>query len=55
MAVYHVLKDGSRPEDITGHVVRLEDHSPLCRIVENISRRASDSNKANTYAIPEKT
>lgn len=43
MAVYHVLKDGSRPKDITGHVVRLEDHSLLCRIVENISQRL------NTY------
>ena len=53
MAVYHVLKDGSRPKDITGHVVRLEDDGPLRRVIENISRRAAES-KANTYVKPER-
>lgn len=33
MAVYHILKDGSRPEDISGHVVKIEDAEPLYRML----------------------
>lgn len=47
MAVYHILKDGSRPKDITGHVVRLENAEPLYRLLHSINR-GSDENH-NTY------
>lgn len=35
--VYHILKDGSRPTDITGHVVKLEDAAPLYRYLRNLT------------------
>lgn len=31
--VYHILKDGSRPEDISGHVVQIEDAEPLYQLL----------------------
>lgn len=33
MAVYHILKDGSMPEDITGHIVKIEDAEPLYQML----------------------
>jgi hypothetical protein len=44
--VYHILKDGSRPKDITGHVVRLEDAEPLYQVIVSINKRGS---KTRTY------
>lgn len=37
--VYHVLKDGSRPTDITGHIVRLEDVTPLYQLLSSINQK----------------
>ena len=39
MSVYHILKDGSRPTDITGHIVRLEDANPLYQFIHSINRK----------------
>ena len=36
--VYHILKDGSRPKDITGMVVKIKDAEPLYRMIDNINR-----------------
>lgn len=47
MAVYHVLKDGSRPKDITGHVIRLEDADPLYRLLDSLNLKKTS--KKNTY------
>ena len=41
MAVIHILKDGSVVEDITGHVVRMEDALPLYQLIDNINRKGS--------------
>jgi hypothetical protein len=38
MSVYHVLKDGSTPKDITGHIVRVADADPLYRYIHSINR-----------------
>lgn len=38
MAVYHVLKDGSRLEDISGHVVKVTDADPLYRLIHSINQ-----------------
>ena len=38
MAVYHYLKDGSRVDDITGHVVKMEDAEPLYHLMKRMSR-----------------
>ena len=35
MSVFHVLKDGSRPTDITGHIVRIDDVRPLYHFLRN--------------------
>lgn len=49
MSVYHILKDGSRPTDITGRVVRLEDATPLYQLLHSINRTRSQANRKNTY------
>lgn len=56
MSVIHILKDGSRPTDITGHIVRLEDSSPLYRLIHSINRKKSQvmnsslNNEVKEYA-----
>ena len=39
MAVYHVLKDGSRPKNIKGHVVKREDAELVYQLIENINKK----------------
>ncbi len=41
MGVFHILKDGSRPTDITGHIVRVEDANPLYQYLHSINRKKS--------------
>lgn len=42
MHVIHILKDGSRVEDITGHVVRVADAEALYNMIRNINRKTND-------------
>lgn len=42
--VYHILKDGTKVNDITGHVVRIEDAPALYELMASLSKR-----KTNTY------
>jgi hypothetical protein len=35
--IYHILKDGTTVDDITGHVVKLEDAAPLYRYLRNLT------------------
>ena len=51
MSVFHILKDGSRPTDITGHIVRLEDANPLYQLLHSINRTKSQAKKQNTYSV----
>lgn len=37
MSVIHILRDGTRVNDITGRVVRVEDAEPLYRLVYDMS------------------
>ena len=39
MAVIHILKDGSIVEDITGHVVKMEDAESLYQLIDSINRK----------------
>ena len=48
MAIYHVLADGSRPTDITGHVVRLSDAESFYQVLHSI-KKPKDENSSNTY------
>lgn len=41
MAVIHVLKDGRRVDDITGHVVQVRDASQLYRLMRDLNSRPS--------------
>lgn len=43
--VYHILKDGSRPKDITGHVVKMEYAGQLYEFMKNYKK----SKNTNTY------
>lgn len=43
MSVIHVLKDGSRVNDITGYVVRVSDASALYRLINDLNKRSSKS------------
>lgn len=39
MAVINILKDGSTVEDLTGHVVRIEDARALYQMIDTINRK----------------
>lgn len=39
MRVIHILKDGSVVNDITGHVVRIEDAEPLYHLMDSINQQ----------------
>lgn len=41
MAVIHILKDGTRLDDISGHVVRMEDAEELYRLIDSINQKRS--------------
>lgn len=49
MGVFHILKDGSKPTDITGHIVRLEDAAPLYQFLHSINRTRSQVKKKNIH------
>lgn len=51
MGVYHVLRDGSTPKDITGHIVKVADADPLYRFIHSINRGSSPDKIRNTYHI----
>ena len=42
MRVVHILKDGSVVNDITGHVVRVEDAKPLYQLIDSINQKGSE-------------
>jgi hypothetical protein len=42
MRVIHILKDGSQVEDITGHVVKMDDAAPLYNMIREINRKPND-------------
>jgi len=52
MAVYHVLKDGSRPPDIRGHVVHMADVEPLYRFIHSVNQKSGKT--LNTYVSSKK-
>lgn len=44
--IYHILADGSKPKDITGHIVRLDNDETICRLLYNVGREKQK--KSNT-------
>lgn len=53
MRVIHILKDGSRPKDITGHVVKVSEATTFYEIMKNLNRRLS--NEKNRSVMPRNT
>ena len=50
MSVIHILKDGTVLNDITGHVVKMEDAEPLYQFLNTLNRGNSNISKnQNTY------
>lgn len=43
--VYHILKDGKTVNDISGHIVRLEDANPLYQLLHRINQKSKHSKK----------
>lgn len=54
MRVIHILKDGTRPKDITGHVVKVSEATTFYDIMKNLNRRLSDE-KQNCTALSRNT
>ena len=53
MRIIHVLADGKRVDDITGHVIRVEKDNPLHEIIGRISRKVSDKKKLDGEKLQE--
>ena len=51
MSVIHILKDGRRVNDITGHVVRVEDVSPLYQMLHSINRKRTEKKNEVTVWV----
>lgn len=47
MAVYHILKDGSTPADITGHVVKVEDAPELYELIARLNEKIHNKKEAS--------
>lgn len=47
MRVIHILKDGSQIEDITGHVVKMEDAGLLYNLIHEINSKLNNQNIHN--------
>lgn len=45
MRVFHILKDGSRPTDITGHIVRLKDAKSAYQLLSKSYIRTKRKNE----------
>ncbi|MBR2963498.1 MAG: hypothetical protein IKC53_04765 [Lentisphaeria bacterium] len=43
MAIIHILKDGTRVDDIRGHVVKIADAAPLYELIHSMNKEARPS------------
>ena len=39
--IIHILKDGSRVDDISGHIVKIEDAETVYNLMTTINRKGS--------------
>ncbi len=44
--VYHIMKDGSRPTDITGKVIKVSEAASLYEVMKQIHNRRQRERKA---------
>lgn len=51
MSVIHILKDGSRPKDLKGHIIKMEDAELLYRFIHSINQKSNIGKKLTTYDL----
>ena len=51
MSVIHIFKDGSRTNDIKGHVIKMGDAELLYRFIHSINQKSNVGKKLNTYDL----
>lgn len=39
MTIHHILKDGTKVPDITGHVIKADEHETLYQVINKINER----------------
>ena len=45
--VYHIMKDGSKPTDITGKVIKVSEAKSLYEVMKQIHKRRLNEGKRN--------
>ena len=51
MAVYHILKDGTKVNDITGFVVKMSECKDTFEIIDQMRRRLSNEKRKTEKAV----
>ena len=46
--VIHILKDGTRPDDIAGHIVRIRDAETVYKLMDEINKKRAKYEKNDT-------
>ncbi len=55
MKIHHVLKDGTRTDDICGHVVRVQDAESVYNLIAKMNQRKVVRSNCDNDARPEKS
>lgn len=55
MKVHHVLKDGTRTDDISGHVVKVKDCETVYNLITQMNQRKVVRYNSDNNARPEKS
>lgn len=55
MRIHHILKDGTRTDDISGHVVRIEDAESVYNLISKMNQRKVVKCTSDNDARPEKS
>lgn len=55
MKIHHVLKDGTRMDDISGHVVRVQDAESVYSLIAKMNQRKVVKCSSDNDARPEKS
>lgn len=46
--VIHILKDGTRLDDIAGHIVRIRDAETVYKLMDEINKKRAKYEKSDT-------
>lgn len=55
MKIHHVLRDGTRTDDISGHVVRAKDAESVYALITKMNQRKVVRCSSDNHARPEKS